>query len=122
VDVRNRRAQGAHYEDMACSYLEKKGYRILDRNVHLLKKEVDIIALDHGTVVFVEVKGRRSARFGRAFEAVGTRKQRHLVQLAGAYLGRHRLWDRQCRFDVVSVVLEDESRPRFEHIQNAFGA
>jgi putative endonuclease len=122
VGVRSGRSKGSYYEDLASAYLERKGYRILDRNVHLLRKEVDIVAADRDTIVFVEVKGRRSRRFGTAFEAIGSRKRAHIVKLAGAYLGRHCLWDRQCRFDVLSVILNDENHPEFEHIENAFGA
>jgi len=120
--VRNRRSQGAVYEDLACSYLKRKGYQILDRNVYLLKKEVDIVALDGETVVFVEVKGRRSERFGGPSESVGGKKQEHLISIAGAYLERMNLWDRPSRFDVISVRLSDDQDPRLEHIENAFEA
>lgn len=120
--MRNRRSQGAAYEDLACSYLRRKGYKVLDRNVYLLKKEVDIVALDRDTVVFVEVKGRRSARFGEPSEAVGRKKQERLIRIAGAYLQMMNLRDRACRFDVISVTLDRNQDPRLEHIENAFEA
>lgn len=118
----NRRKDGAAFEDLASSYLEGKGYRILERNVTVLRKEVDIVAADGDTIVFVEVKGRRSARFGCASEAVAARKQHHLVKAAVAYLGRRGLWARPCRFDVVAVSVTPGCKPVFEHIENAFGA
>ncbi len=117
----NRRSQGAQYESLVCSYLRDKGYKILDRNVHLLRKELDIIALDNKTIVFVEVKGRRTTRFGLPSEAVDGRKRGHLVKVASAYLEKARLWDRPCRFDVVSVMVGETEKAKFEHIENAFG-
>jgi putative endonuclease len=116
------RLDGDAFEKLAASHLEAKGYIILDRNVRLLRKEVDIIARDGSTIVFVEVKGRRSVRFGFPSEAVGARKQQHLLRVADAYLTRERLWGRACRFDVVAVTLDGCGKPVFEHIENAFGA
>ncbi|MFZ1947461.1 MAG: YraN family protein [bacterium] len=118
----DRRRDGAVFEDLASSYLEARGYRILERNVILLRKEVDIVAADGDTIVFIEVKGRRSARFGCASEAVAARKQHHLVKAAVAYLGRRGLWASPCRFDVIAVDATPGRKPVFEHIENAFGA
>ena len=120
--MRNRRSDGSGFEDLASSYLEAKGYRILARNVYILRKEVDIVAADGDTIVFIEVKGRRSTAFGFPAEAVGVRKQRHLVRLAEAYLRREGLWNRACRFDVVGVTLDSHGAPLFDHVENAFGA
>jgi putative endonuclease len=120
--VKNRRSEGAVYEELACTYLRKKGYRILDRNVYLLRKEVDVVALDHDTIVFVEVKGRRSARFGMPSEAVDRKKREHMVKLAGAYLEKKKMRDRACRFDVVSVTVGSDEHMHLEHIENAFEA
>jgi len=120
--LRNRRLDGGGFEDLASSYLEAKGYRILARNLHILRKEVDIVAADGDTIVFIEVKGRRSTAFGLPAEAVGVRKQQHLLRLAGAYLRREGLWDKACRFDVVGVTLDSQGGPLFDHIENAFGA
>jgi putative endonuclease len=122
ADVRNRRSEGARYEELACSYLKKKGYKIIDRNVYLLRKEVDVIALDRDTVVFIEVKGRRSARYGMPSEAVDARKQKHMIKIAGAYLEKMRMPDRACRFDVVSVKVGSDKHMSFEHVEGAFEA
>lgn len=116
------RLSGAAFEDLACSYLEAKGYRIVERNVRLLRKEVDIVAADRGTIVFVEVKGRSSVRYGSALEAVDFRKRQHLVKFAAAYLGARDLWDVPCRFDVIGVETGAGGTPVFEHVENAFQA
>lgn len=118
----SKRSQGAFYENLACSFLQSKGYRILDRNVYILRKELDLVALDRDTVVFVEVKGRTSDRFGKPLEAIDGRKKRRIIKTAHAYLEKRQLWDRQCRFDVVSVMLEGDRPARIEHIENAFEA
>lgn len=120
--MKNRRSQGSLYEDFACEYLKKKGYKILDRNVYLMRKELDIVALDGDTVVFVEVKGRRSDSFGLPAEAVGRIKQQRMLGAATAYLKRKRLWERCCRFDFVGVRLGASGKLRFNHIENAFEA
>jgi putative endonuclease len=122
VGVSNRRSEGALYEELACSYLKGKGYKILDRNVYFLKKELDIVALDEDTVVFIEVKGRRSVRFGMPSEAVGEKKRTHMITIAGAYLEKRNMRGRACRFDVVSVMVRRDRAPSFQHIQNAFEA
>ena len=118
----NRRSDGAYFEDLACSYLEHKGYRILDRNVYLMRKELDIVAERNGTIVFVEVKGRRSSRYGPGTEAVDMRKRSHMVKTANAYLLRSNLWKSACRFDVISISADGDQPPRFEHIEKAFEA
>jgi putative endonuclease len=115
----NRRSQGAGFEDLACAYLKSKGYKILDRNVYRMRKELDVVALFRDTVVFVEVKGRRSARFGSPAEAMGRTKKRHMLDAAKAYIKDRRLENRPCRFDFVAVTFES-GRPRISHIENAF--
>ena len=117
----DRRVEGRRFEDLACRYLEAKGYRIHERNVRLIRKEVDIVAADGDTIVFIEVKGRRSRRFGRGSEAVGPKKRLHLLKFAAAYLGRGDLWKRPCRFDVVAIEIDAGGKPVIEHVENAFG-
>jgi putative endonuclease len=120
--VSNKRLAGSRYEEMACSYLRAKGYRILDRNVCLLRKEIDIIASDEDTIVFVEVKGRRSEAFGSPLEAVGHTKRRHILAAASAYLRQKGFDSRPCRFDVVSVTEPTGEEVVLEHVENAFDA
>jgi putative endonuclease len=109
---------GRRGEELAVEFLRKKGYRVIERNFTFGKGEVDIIALDGKTVVFIEVKSRRSGQFGSPEDAVGQRKQRQLAKLALAYLQRHRLYLKvDCRFDVVAVSFDDRT---IKHITNAF--
>jgi putative endonuclease len=116
-----RIALGKTGEDLACRELERRGYAILERRWRLRGGEIDIIARDGDTVVFVEVKARDGSAFGEGSEAVTVQKQRRIVQLALWYLARHRLVDVPCRFDVVSIAV-DRVPPVVEVYQNAFDA
>ena len=111
---------GRFTETLAENCLRKKGYRILERNVRIGKGELDLIAKDGDTIVFVEVKGRRTDRFGGLPYAVDPRKQRQLTKLALAYLAQHGLTNRSCRFDVVLISSTDDQGPRITHLEDAF--
>src|SRR5437762_7630421 len=89
-------------EDLACRELERRGYAIVARRYRLRRGELDIIARDGPTLVFVEVKARGGRAFGDAIEAVTGPKRRRMAHLAMDYLVRHRLTDCACRFDVVA--------------------
>lgn len=108
-------------EDLAVQELERHGYAVLARRYRRRGGEIDIVARDGATVVFVEVKARDGCAFGEAAEAVTALKRRRLVATARDFLMRHRLHDRPCRFDVVAVSLDDEE-PRIQLFRNAFGA
>jgi len=116
-----RIALGKTGEDLACGELERRGYAIIARRYRSRGGEIDIVARDGDTIVFVEVKARENRAFGEAAEAVTGGKQRKIVQLAVDYLMRHRLANRPCRFDVVSIHFEN-GRPAIELFQNAFDA
>ena len=107
-------------EDLAASYLEKKGYQILERNFKIRVGEVDIVAVDNDVVVFVEVKARSGVGFGIPAEAVTVRKQQQISKAALAYINNHSLQDCDARFDVVSVLIKDNETPQIELIENAF--
>ena len=98
-------------EDLACAELEKRGYAIIARRYRRRGGEIDIIAKDGPTWVFVEVKARDSREFGEAAEAVTPFKRRRIAQLALDYMTRHHLSDVPCRFDVVSIHF-DAGAPR----------
>ena len=108
-------------EDLACCELERRGYAILARRYRRRLGEIDIIARDGKTLVFVEVKARDGHAFGEATEAVTALKQRRIVALASEYLTRHHLSDHPCRFDVVSIQIEAEQAV-VQVFQNAFDA
>ena len=108
-------------EDLACRELEKRGYAIVARRYRVRSGEIDIVARDGVTLVFIEVKARNSHEFGSAAEAVTPPKQLRLTRLATEYLMRHHLYDHPCRFDVVSIHY-DAGAPEIEVISNAFDA
>ena len=120
--MKSTRSRGDRFETEACAYLAGKGYKILDRNVYLMRKELDIVAMEGDTIVFVEVKGRASGSYGSPVEAVGALKRRRLVMAATAYLKKRRLLERRSRFDVVGIRLGPDGRSHFDHIKNAFEA
>ena len=98
-----RQELGKAGEDRAVAELERRGYAILDRRYRTRHGEIDIVARDGETMVFVEVKVRATGDYGTAAEAVTARKQRRVVSMAIDYLARHRLTDKPCRFDVVAI-------------------
>lgn len=118
---RARQTLGKIGEDLACRELERRGYAILARRYRRRGGELDIIARDGRTLVFVEVKTREGRTFGEAAEAVTIFKRRRIVQLALDYAVRHRLTDCPCRFDVVSISTGPDG-PSIEVYQNAFDA
>lgn len=109
---------GITAEEFAATYLSRKGYEILHKNLSFSFGELDLVALDKKTVVFVEVKYRRSLSFGYPFEAVGKSKQKKIILAAKAYLARFKMVP-DCRFDVISLH-GDLKNPEVEHIIDAF--
>src|SRR5476651_2413571 len=116
-----RVALGKTGEDLACAELEKRGYAIVARRYRRRGGELDIVARDGPTLVFVEVKARRGKAFGDGAEAVTGLKQHRMMRLATEYVMRHHLLNCPCRFDVVSIHF-DSSQPTIEVFQNAFDA
>jgi putative endonuclease len=116
-----RQSFGKAGEDMAVAELERRGYVILARRYRTRYGEIDIVARDGETTVFVEVKARATAEFGTAAEAVTRRKQLKLVAMARDYIARNGLTDTTCRFDVVAID-DAATAPRLAVYANAFDA
>jgi putative endonuclease len=114
-----RRAFGKIGEQHAVGLLTRKGYQIVGRNVQIGRGEIDIIAKDGETLVFVEVKTGRRSGFGNPEERVNLAKQRQLGKLAQQYLQNQELHDVSCRFDVVAVE-SAASGWKMRHIESAF--
>lgn len=112
------RLLGIKGEDLAEKFLKGKGYRIIHRNFKTPVGEMDIIAEDRDTIVFVEVKTRAGDSFGHPFEAVDYRKRERLKKVALYYLKHHKK-NSPLRFDVLSIEM-DGYRNRVEHIIDAF--
>ena len=98
-----RQQLGKSGEDRAVAELERLGYAILERRYRTKHGEIDIVARDGETMVFVEVKARATAEFGTAAEAVTRQKQRRLISMAVEYLSLTRQPEMPCRFDVVAI-------------------
>jgi putative endonuclease len=113
--------RGARGEKLACRFLRQNGYKILHRNFKgRTGGEIDLVCRDHDTLVFIEVKTRTSEDFGRPFETIKRQQQWRISRGALAWL---RLLDNPeilFRFDVVEVILAENSKPTFELIRNAF--
>ncbi len=101
---RNLRREGSCYEHLAGEWLARRGYRILEYNFRCRTGEIDLIALDADTLVFIEVKYRTGSKAGSPLEAVDHRKQRTICRCADVYrLARGIPGDVSCRFDVVGI-------------------
>jgi putative endonuclease len=109
---------GIYGENLAVTYLIKKGYHIIERNYRFKKNEVDIICLDNEILVIVEVKTRQTAEIGEPWRAVTKQKQKQIIQVANFYLQSKEI-DRNTRFDIVSIV-HNSYRTDLEHIIDAF--
>lgn len=114
-----RQRLGTEGERAAEKYLRRQRYVIVQRNYRCRAGEVDLVALDGDTVVFVEVKTRTQPGFGSPLEAVDPRKQRQIQRAAQYYLTENRLQDRNARFDVVGVWWEG-GEMRCELVRSAF--
>jgi putative endonuclease len=114
------RLLGDRGERAAARFLRRQGLRVLLRSYRTRSGEIDLVARDGDTLVFVEVKARRQ---GVPAEAVTPEKQRRITLAALHFLRKHRLLEQRCRFDVVAIVWPDDRRkPQIDHIRNAFEA
>ncbi len=118
-----RKTLGRRGEEQAARFLRRLGYKILARGRRLASGELDLVALDGRTIVFVEVKTRTSRDVGHPADAVDAIKQRKLTRLAVTFMKRHGLLEYPARFDVVAITWPDgRHRPTIEHFKNAFEA
>ena len=110
----NKRQIGNFYEGAVTEFLKNNGIEIIKRNYYCKLGEIDIIALDGDTLVFIEVKYRKNANYGRATEVISATKQKKIIKTAKYYLMCNNT-DRKIRFDVVGITGNE-----IEWIQNAF--
>jgi putative endonuclease len=116
---RSGRSAGQRGEDSAARYLARRGYRIVQRNFRTAGGEIDLIAYDGRTLVFIEVKARADDAMGTPAAAVDERKQERIRRAAEWYCARYRMQDRAVRFDVVAISGAGRSR-RTELLKDAF--
>lgn len=112
---------GKRGERYAARWLRRRRYKIVAGGRHTRYGEIDLVAVQGETIVFVEVKTRRGGELGDAAVAVDADKQRHIARTALAFLKENRLLEYPVRFDVIALVWpEDARRPQIQHIENAF--
>lgn len=110
--------KGQEGEELAAKELEKKGYRIRDRNWRIGQLELDIVAEQEKVLVVVEVKTQKNRSFGHPEFRVNKGKQKNLFRAANAYVTKKGL-DHEVRFDIIAVIINDEGE-ELHHIENAF--
>jgi len=114
--VNTKREEGIRGEDRATKFLQKKAYKIIEKNFRSPFGEIDIIARDGDSLVFIEVKKRNTPFFGSPFQAITDKKKQHIIRSAMYYLKNQKAPDVRMRFDVVGIEGEDVSV-----IKGAFG-
>lgn len=115
-----RQQLGKLGEDVALEHLQAQGYVILVRNYRTDFGEIDIIAQDKNALCFIEVRTRISQEQGHPLESITSDKKSKIIRSSMCYLGELNLWESEIRFDVVSVIPEEEGRFQVEIVQDAF--
>jgi putative endonuclease len=115
----SNKEEGNRGEQIAKEYLKRLGFEILEMNFRFGHGEIDIIAKDCDTLVFCEVKMRKSDEYGDPEYAITSNKQKQIRKIAQGYLYEHEIKDQDCRFDVVAVRIQ-QGTPEVNYIRNAF--
>jgi putative endonuclease len=114
------RRLGQAGERLASDYLQRQGYRVVDRNVRRREGEIDLVVVDDDTLVFVEVKLRRSSRAGAAVQQISPAKHARLLQLAEAYAADHPDLPKNLRLDLVAIDLTVSGEVgKLQHVRSA---
>lgn len=111
---------GRRAEDLATSYLEAQGYKIIAKNYRTKLGEIDVIGRDGNCVCFIEVRSVNTRRFGSPEYSVTRRKQGQIARSALSYIKQHRMEEEDCRFDVVAIENMDTAMPEIRLIKDAF--
>lgn len=107
-------------ENIAAAYLKENGCRILEMNFTAKYGEIDIIAQEKNTLLFVEVKTRKNSLYGTAAQAVNYKKQRKIILTASAYMSLHENTVSNCRFDIIEIYYNNSSSYKVNHLKGAF--
>lgn len=109
-------------EEIATKYLQKNGYKIIDRNYTCSFGELDIVAKDKKEICIIEVKTRTNEEYGiRPCLAVNDIKKNHLVKTAEVYLAKKQLQNEYTRFDVIEIILNENKTYKLNHIKQIIG-
>jgi putative endonuclease len=117
----NKRTFGNAGETLVCDYLEKKGFKVVARNYQTRQGEVDVIAVRDEILAFIEVKTRRNSYFPIS-NVVTYGKQKKITKTAKYFIVKNKIIDKACRFDVATVVWDNNGNPAIDYIENAFYA
>jgi putative endonuclease len=120
MNEKSTREKGREGEEIAVSYLKAKGYTLLEQNYFFEHAEVDIVAYDGKSIVFVEVKMRKDTTYGRPAEAVTEGKQKLVMKAARAWLYERKMSGSPVRFDVIAIVKQPGEAPDIQHFEHAF--
>lgn len=120
MNAKTTRQIGDEGEELAVSYLESKGYTILERNYYFERAEVDIVAYDETCIVFVEVKKRATADYGKPEEFITESKIENLYKAAEAWIYERKMDTAPARFDVIAITQQNNEAPDIRHFENAF--
>jgi putative endonuclease len=118
----NKKTIGQEGEDIAAEFLVKTGFELIERNYRFSHGEIDIIARDNSNnyLVFIEVKTRKNLEYGEPEYAITKNKIRQLKKIAEAYVYEKDLKEVECRFDVVAIIWNRETKPKITHFKDAF--
>jgi putative endonuclease len=114
----NNSELGSLGEQMACDYIQKKDFQILERNYRFKKNEIDIIAKKENQLIVIEVKTRQTAEIGEPWQAVTRNKQKQIIQVANQYVQTNQI-ELETRFDIISIV-HNSFRTELTHLESAF--
>lgn len=117
---RQNQTLGKQGEAIAVQYLKKQKFTIIEQNFRCKCGELDIVAREGKTIVFVEVKTRKNSAYGPPQLSVTQFKQRQISKAALLYLGRKKIEETNARFDVIAIMLKNNESPQIDHIINAF--
>lgn len=116
----NTKLLGDRGENLAAEYLTAHGYQICERKFRTPLGEIDLIARQNGSLIFIEVKTRRSLRYGTPAAAVNTLKQQKIIRTAYWYLRQQQIEETLCRFDVIEIYFSQEGKWTIQQFENAF--
>jgi putative endonuclease len=119
-EKKNKRKTGSEGEEIACEFISKLGYKIVERNYQFGHGEIDIIAKDGDTLVFIEVKYRKNLEYGPPELSITKGKQNLVKRTATAYLWEKEIKDEISRIDVIAILKLPGQKPQINHIINAF--
>ena len=107
-------------EDIAVKFLGHNGYQIIERNYHSVYGEIDIICKKSNQLIFVEVKARKSNKFGEPLDAITEKKREKIIKTTYHYLAKYNL-ELPLRFDIITIqYISKDKNYKFQHIKNAF--